>query len=100
MLNYSNDCSVYNGCALKIFLAFKNVATKMFAIGCNFNELSLKCTLGVVKMKYKSSFFFRTVQEWNRLPPDLRMLEVSDEFREKLLTHLKRQAFTSELEPD
>ena len=40
-----------------------------------FNELSLKSTLYVVKMKYKSSFFFRTVQEWNRLPSNLRILE-------------------------
>ena len=35
-----------------------------------YNELSLKCTLDTVKMKYKSSFFFRTVQEWNRHLPD------------------------------
>ena len=65
-----------------------------------YNELSLKCTLDVVKMKYKLSFFFRTVQEWNRLPPDLRILEASHEFRDKLLTHIKKQAFSSEIEPD
>ena len=65
-----------------------------------FNELSLKCTLNVIRAKYKTSFFFRAIQEWNRLPPDIRILKNVDEFKEKLLDYINDQAFSSETEPD
>ena len=65
-----------------------------------FSELSLKCTLNVIRERYKSSFFFRAIQEWNRLPPDIRLLKNVDEFKEKLLNHINNQAFFSETEHD
>ena len=64
-----------------------------------FNELSLKCTLNVIRAKYKTSFFFRAIQEWNRLPPDIRILKNVDDFKEKLLDYINDQAFSSEIEP-
>ena len=66
----------------------------------HYNDLSLKCTIDEIKMKYRSSFFFRAIQEWNRLPPDVRLIENSNQFRENLLTHINLQAFSSDIEPD
>ena len=65
-----------------------------------FNELSLKCTLNIIRAKYKTSFFFRATQEWNRLPPDIRILENPEKFEQKLLEHINKQAFCFEIEPD
>ena len=62
------------------------------------SELSLKCTLSKINLKYKSSFFFRTIQEWNRLLPEIREEENFGVFRTNLYNHLNKIAF--EIEPD
>ena len=62
------------------------------------SELSLKCTLNNINLKYKSSFFFRTIQEWNRLLPEIREEENFGVFRTNLYNHLNKIAF--EIEPD
>ena len=62
------------------------------------SELSLKCTLSKINLKYKSSFFFRTVQEWNRLLPEIREEKNFSIFKTKLCNHLNKEAF--EIEPD
>ena len=66
----------------------------------NYSDLSLKCTIAETKLKYKSSFFFRATQEWNRLPSDVRLIENSNQFRDNLLAYINTQAFCSEIEPD
>ena len=62
------------------------------------SELSLKCTLSKINLKYKSSFFFRTVQEWNRLLLEIREEENFGIFKTKLYDHLNKEAFA--IEPD
>ena len=64
------------------------------------DELSLNCTINVSNNTYKSSFFFRAVQDWNRLPADLRSKENVNIFKEHLAKYLKQEAFYFELEPD
>ena len=61
------------------------------------SELSLKCTQSKINLKYKSSFFFRTVQEWNRLLCEIREGDFGI-FKTKLNDHLNKEAF--EIEPD
>ena len=63
-------------------------------------ELSLKCTLDNANVKYRSSFFFRTVQEWNRLPHEIRKEENFAAFKTKLYKYLNEKAFDFEVEPD
>ena len=63
-------------------------------------DLSLKCTLNNTNVKYKSSFFFRTVQEWNRIPPEIRKEENFTTFKTELYNYLYEKAFDFELEPD
>ena len=62
------------------------------------SELSLKCTLSKTNLKYKSSFFFRTVQEWNRLLPEIREEENFGIFKTNLYKHLNKKAFEIELD--
>ena len=64
------------------------------------DELSLNCTIDVTSSIYKSSFFYRVVQDWNRLPSEVRSKENVDIFKESLIEYLKQQAFDFELEPD
>ena len=63
-------------------------------------DLSLKCTLNKTNQKYMSSFFFRTVQEWNRLPPEIRKEENFETYKTELYKYLNEKAFDFELEPD
>ena len=63
-------------------------------------ELSLKCTLNNTNVKYKSSFFFRTVQEWNRIPPEIRKEGNFKTFKTELYKYLNEKAFDFEIEPD
>ena len=85
---------------LIILVVIKKLSNLEALRKAKFNELSLKCTLNVIRAKYKTSFFFRTIQEWNRLPPDIRKLENSEKFEQKLLEHINKQAFCFEIEPD
>ena len=66
----------------------------------NYSDLSLKCNIAEIKLKYRSLFFFRATQEWNRLPSDVRLIENSNQFRDNLLAYINVQAFSSEIEPD
>ena len=66
----------------------------------NNDELSLNCTIDVTSSTYKASFFYRVVQDWNRLPSGVRSKENVDDFKESLIEYLKEQAFNFELEPD
>ena len=66
----------------------------------NYSDLSLKCNIAETKLKYRSSFFFRATQEWNRLPSDVLLIENSNQFRDNLLAYINIQAFSSEIEPD
>ena len=63
-------------------------------------ELSLKCTLNNPNVKYKSSFFFRTIQEWNRIPHEIRKEENFTTFKTELYKYLNEKAFDFEVEPD
>ena len=63
-------------------------------------ELSLKCTLKKINLKYKSSFFFRTIQEWNRIPHEIRNKENFGTFKIELYKYLNEKAFDYEIEPD
>ena len=49
-----------------------------------------------------SSFFFRTVQEWNRLPSEIRKEENFETYKTELYKYLNEKAFDFEfeLEPD
>ena len=64
------------------------------------DKLSLNCTIDVSSPTYKSSFFFRAVQDWNRLPAELRSKENVNLFKDGLIKYLKQLAFDFELEPD
>ena len=62
--------------------------------------MSLKCSLNKTNVKYKSSFFFRTVQEWNRIPPEIRKQENFTTFKTELYKYLNEKGFDFEIEPD
>ena len=57
------------------------------------DPLSLKCEIEPKSYAFKSSFFFRTVQEWNCLPSEIKGSATKSIFREKLLEHVKRETF-------
>ena len=50
--------------------------------------------------KFSNIFFFRTVQEWNRVPIEIRSAEHVIRFKDSLIAYLKQQAFIFNLEPD
>ena len=54
---------------------------------------SLKCEIEPKSPAFRSSFFFRTVQEWNRLPSEIKESVSKTLFREKLLEHIKTITF-------
>ena len=62
------------------------------------DNLSLKCTTCVNSNVFKNSFFYRTVQEWNRIPIEIRSAENLALFKDRLIQYLRKQAF--EIEPD
>ena len=62
------------------------------------NDLSLKCVTAAHSSTFKNSFFFRTVQEWNHIPTEIRSTENLPAFKNSLRGYLKRLAF--EIEPD
>ena len=61
---------------------------------------TFNCSIIPTCDSFRKSFFYRTLQLWNRLPLDIRIIEALDECRENLMIHLKKQAFSSEIEPD
>ena len=54
------------------------------------NTVSLKCEIEPKSSAFRTSFFFRTVQEWNCLPSEIKGSPSKTVFREKLLEHVKR----------
>ena len=62
------------------------------------NDLSLKCVTAAHSSTFKNSFFFRTVQEWNHIPIEIRSAENLPAFKDTLRVYLKKIAF--EMEPD
>ena len=60
---------------------------------CRNDPLSLKCNIEPKGPAFKSSFFFRTVQEWNCLPSEIKASASKSVFREKLIQHIKRETF-------
>ena len=65
-----------------------------------FDKTSLKCDIDAQTNCYKNSFFFRTVQNWNKVLVEIRSAVSFDRFKESLRAHLIKQAFDFELEPD
>ena len=57
------------------------------------DPLSLKCEIEPKSKAFKSNFFFRTVQEWNCLPSEVKEAASKPIFREKLLEHIKHDVF-------
>ena len=55
--------------------------------------MSLKCEIEPKSKAFKSNFFFRTVQEWNCLPSEIKEAATKSNFREKLLEHVKLKVF-------
>ncbi len=54
---------------------------------------SLKCEIEAKSPCFKASFFFRTIQEWNVLPAELRSTPGKNDFRVKLFEYLKEKNF-------
>ncbi len=54
---------------------------------------SLKCEIEAKSPCFKASFFFRTIQEWNVLPAELRSTPGKNDFRVKLFEYLKKKKF-------
>ena len=54
---------------------------------------SLKSEIEAKSSAFKSSFFFRTVQEWNSLPSEIKEAPNKTAFRESLLEHTKNNTF-------
>ncbi len=54
---------------------------------------SLKSEIEAKSSTFKSSFFFRTVQEWNALPSEIKETPNKSAFRESLLDHIKQNTF-------
>ena len=54
---------------------------------------SLRCEIDPRSASYKSSFFFRCVQEWNCLPSEIKELDLKPIFKEKLIEHIKNETF-------
>ena len=57
------------------------------------DTMSLKCEIEPKSKAFKSNFFFRTVQEWNCLPSEVKEAATKPIFREKLLEHVKHDVF-------
>ena len=57
------------------------------------DPMSLKCEIEPKSKAFKSNFFFRTVQEWNCLPSEIKEAATKSNFREKLLEHVKLKVF-------
>ena len=55
--------------------------------------LCLKCEIEPKCSAFKSSYFFRTVQEWNSLPSEIKESATKSIFRAKLLRHIKHEVF-------
>ena len=62
------------------------------------DSLSIKCIPEVHSSVFKNCFFFRTVQEWNRVPIEIRSADSSAVFENGLKSYLWKQAL--EIEPD
>ena len=54
---------------------------------------SLRCEVDPRNASYKSSFFFRCVQEWNCLPSEIKGLDSKSMFKEHLIEHFKNETF-------
>ena len=54
---------------------------------------SVKTEIEPKSTAFRSSFFFRTVQEWNCLPSEIKESPSKIVFREKLLVHIKMVTF-------
>ena len=57
------------------------------------DPLCLKCEIDPKCSAFKSSYFFRTVQEWNSLPSEIKESTTKSIFRAKLLRHIKHEVF-------
>jgi hypothetical protein len=62
------------------------------------DSFSLKCDIEAKKSVFKASFFFRTTQEWNSLPTEIKESSSRSVFRSRLREHLKQKVFNTELE--
>ena len=54
---------------------------------------SLKSEIKARSQTFKGSFFFRTVQDWNCLPSEVKEITSKNLFKEKLLQHFKNETF-------
>ena len=57
------------------------------------DSFSLKCEIEPKSLAFRSSFFFRTMLEWNCLPSEIKESPSKAMFREKLLLHVKNNVF-------
>ena len=57
------------------------------------DALSLKSEIEPNSSTFKASFFFRSVQEWNCLPSEIKELASKSTFKEKLLEYVKNETF-------
>ena len=57
------------------------------------DSLSLRCEIDPHCVPFKSSFFFRCVQEWNCIPSEIKELVSKNTFKEKLTEHIKNETF-------
>jgi len=57
------------------------------------DPFSLRCEVDARSASFKSSFFFRCVQEWSLLPSEIKELDLKPIFKEKLFEHIKNETF-------
>ena len=63
------------------------------------DPFSLRCEVDARSASFKSSFFFRCVQEWSCLPSEIKELDLRPIFKEKLIRHIKNETFKA-LDPE
>ena len=63
------------------------------------DSLSVKCLADAHHSAFRNSFFFRTFQEWNRVPPEIRSAKSVAIFEKDLKSYLWEEAIRM-LEPD
>ena len=54
---------------------------------------SLKSEINAKSNSFKASFFYRTLQNWNCLPSEVKEITSKNLFKEKLVEHFKKKTF-------
>ena len=54
---------------------------------------SLKSEINAKSSSFKASFFYRTLQNWNCLPSEVKEITSKNLFKEKLVEHFKKETF-------